>query len=218
MKLYNIDNGKVENIKVIATIDGTLYVGKLTEKQLNMYGYYHLVIVSPPDRRYYTYTETRSLVGYKYIISFTLIDNDISTVISAMLRDLDETAARYEATEVLDTTLGIKVNATMNDLIKFERGQGRGMTEVRDINGDKHTVTPQQMGAIAVEIETNGLLRFQTKWDKFDLIKTFTTVQECKDYENEAYISNEEILDELTLEPTGVFHDVTRYKNNVKEW
>ena len=218
MKLYNQNTGKVENLKLIMLNGAHMYTDKLTDVQLNDAGYFKLRKESPPARRYYTSKVVNAIVGTEYVTSYTAVNKDVEVIKALMIKDLLEAADKLSMNATLNTSLGFTVKATRNDLDSFERGSKRGILEVRDDKGGKHTVTKQEIDQIAIDIETQGLLLFETKWAKFDEIQLFTTIAECTLYEATPYDVEEEIVNEMG-EPTGEgTHIVTKYKNNVKEW
>ena len=220
MKLYDNNKDRVGKFKTINTVDGVFYPSKLTEAQRNTYGYFDIEMVSPPNRRYYTYTESKSLIGNKFKNSFVVVDRNVSDVKALMVKDLDEAENRYRDAAIVTTVKGIKVRGTREDLDSFERGSKRGILEIRDKDRKKHTLTKQEIDQIAIDIETNGMILFQKAGNIFDAIDGFTTVAECILYEAtpEDHVVTEEEAGADIEGLLTVGQVIVRYKNNVKEW
>ena len=220
MKLYDKNTQKIGNYKTIITVDGTLYPSKLSEIQRNLYGFYNVELISPPNRRYYTFTESKGLVENKYKNSFTVEDKNINEVKKNMLEDLFNTGIEYEESASVDTGLGFIVDASPRGMSAFALGAKKSITKVRDNNFMPHNVSVPQVNDILTSIEDNLMAIFNTKEDKFDTILTLTTVAECEAYENEPYnyvITAEDVVNDIedTLTEGQI---VIRHRNNVKEW
>lgn len=217
-KLYNINTDKIEDLTLIEYEGANIYASKISTSRLNSMGYFPIRHEGfAGNRRYHNSTRSASVINNVYVITYDITDKPVEEVQTKMLKDLNEVAESNETSASLDTGLGFTVRAGRNDLDSFERGAKRNLKEVRDINGVKRTITVPEMAKIAEDIETQGMVLFETKWNKFDEIKAFTTVAECILYEATPYIVNEEVIDELGA-GTGIFEDVTKYKNNVKDW
>ncbi len=217
MKLYNQNIDKIINKKVVQIGEFNVIVSKTSEEVLNSGGYFYIVSKSPKSRRYYTNTQTKMLIGNKYTLDYISTPKNIADVQSLLIEDLFKASTIYENTAEVITSVGITVKGRPSDLAAFNIGGDRGLTVARDKYGIKYNISQADMITIATEIEDNGISLFNTKWDKYDEIQAFTTVDECILYEATPYIINEEIIDDIGV-GTGEFHDVTYYKNNVKEW
>lgn len=220
MQLYNHNIEQVGWYKTIDTKDGILYPSKLTEEELNSYEYYFIERTSPPNRRYYTYEKSSSLVGNKYIEGYISTDKAIETVQEAMLQDLKAVFENKEERPKVDTSLGYIVDGGRKDLENFQIGKEVGFPGVKDANGDTHPVSAEDYDVIILAIKSYGMSLYQQKWAKEVEIKALTTVQECIDYEYEPYeytITQEDVANapEGSLEVGQI---ITRYRNNVKEW
>ena len=221
MKLYNTNTDIVGNIKTIKVSDTESYeASRISEEKRNSLGYYDIVIESQPNRRYYNAVAETGLVGNKYVTSYTKTPKDLNTVKTAMVKDLDETEIYKRANAKVITVNGIEVNGTREDLDSFERGSKRGVLTIRDANRMKHTLTKPQIDQIAEDIETNGMLLFETAGNKFDEIHAFTTIEECELYEATPYnytITAEDVLNDIDGSLVEGAIQI-RHKNNVKEW
>ena len=220
MKLFNQNKDKVENKKTITTVNGTMYVNKLTEEQLNSFGYHLIEYQSVPNRRYYTSKKSSSLVGNKFIVGYTSVEKPLEEVIGLMVKDWGEVASKKEADPILTTTLGITVRAGREDLDSFERGAKRNKTSMRDYQGVEHTIAPNDMAKIAQEIEDAGEVLFDLKFAKLDEIRVLTSLAECMAYEKEPYdyIVTQEDVDNDIEGSLTLGETIIKYKNNVKEW
>ena len=218
MRLYNLNTGKIENIKTFVFEGIEHIISKQSEAQLNNIGLYRIAFESPYDRRYYINTQIKELVGNLYITSYTKIDKPVEQVQALMVKDLFVVADKYEDEAIVDTGLGYNVKGSAKALKAFEVGAKRGILEVRDEYYKKHTVTVPQMAQIVADGEDNAISLFNIKGRKFDEIEAFQTVAECVYYEATPKDVESPILDEVTGEPTGETEMITIYINNVKEW
>lgn len=220
MKLYNSNIDKVGNYKTIQTVEGTLYTNKLTDEQLASNGYYKIEYQSMPNRRYYTATPTRGVVGNKYVVGYTATEKDIMEVKQSMFKDLFEHGEKKELEAKVDTGLGFTVEANPRALQAFTLGAKKGVTRVRDENFMPHNLTVPQVNQILSDIEDNMLTIFNAKEAKFDEILALPTVQDCINYENFEYpytITQADV--DADMEGTlTIGQVVTRTKNKVKDW
>ncbi len=191
---------------------------KWSEAELNAIGLYSVAISGLPDRRYYTAKEVEDFTTDVCTITYTATDRPLADVQAAMIKDLEKEELKRSELPLVDSGLGYKVKGSRDDLDSFERGSKRGLTELRDSNGVKRTVTPTELVDIATAIETNGLLLFNTKWIKFDEIKALTTVADCILYEATPYdypITVEDVILDNTLVEGTI---IVKHTNNVTEW
>lgn len=220
IKLYNQNVDIIAKYKTITTVDGTLYVNKLTDEQLNSYGYFKVEYSSMPNRRYYTATLTRGVVGNKFVIGYTAVEKSIGDIKASMIKDLFERGEQKENEAKVDTGLGFKVEGNNRALQAYTLGAKKGITRVRDENFMPHDVTVPEVNQILSDIEDNLVAIFNAKEDKFDEILALPTVQACIDYENFEYpytITQADV--DVDIEGTlTVGQIVTRTKNKVKDW
>lgn len=220
MKLYNNNIDRVEVYRTILTQDGTLYPNKLTEEQLNSYGYYFIELSSPPNRRYYTYTETKKLVGNKYKNVFTTTDRPLTEVQEVMLKDLSEVYSQKKVRPRVPTSLGFDVDGGYNDIVNFQIGKEFGLMQIKDADNIKHNIISADYDTIINDIKLNGINLFSQKDIKEQEIMALTTTAECEAYENEPYdytVTQEDVDNDIDGTLT-VGQVITRYRNNVKEW
>jgi hypothetical protein len=220
MKLYNQNTNKIENSKTITTLDGTMYVDRLTEKQLNDYDYYKIEYQSPPNRRYYTSVKSSSLVGNKYVVGYTKTERPLDEVKKSMLKDLSKVYKEKQIRPRVTTSLGFDVDGGYNDIVNFEIGKKFALPQIKDADNIKHDATSADYDTIINEIQMNGISLFNTKDTKESEINALATIAECEKYENEPYdytITAEDVANDI--DGTLVLGQaVTRYRNNVKDW
>ncbi len=216
MKLYNKNTDKIGNIKVIQD-NGTFYVNRLSDKQLNELGYFKVIYESKPSRRYYNFTENKELVGNVFTISYTATDKPLKSVKKLMLKDLKESFLSYALRPKVDTGLGFIVDGGRDDIKNFEIGKKYGLEAIKDADGNRHPVTDSDYDTVITAIEQKGMSLYATKWQKEAEINEMGTIDEIVLYEATPYEVQEEITDEVG-EPTGETRTVTRYKNNTQEW
>lgn len=219
MKLYNQKTGKIENKKFILD-KGSHYVNKLTEDQLNGFGYYLVEYPSKPSRRYYEVTKNESLTGNKYVVGYTVIDRPLDQIKSKMISDLFAAGEAYENTATIDTGLGFEVEASPRALQAYSLGSKKSKTKVRDKNFQGKNVRTKEIDDIVIMIEDKLVEIFEIKETKFDEIMLLNTAGECEAYERSPYdhtvTAEEALLDDLGTTIEGSI--VTRHKNKVKEW
>jgi hypothetical protein len=220
MKLYNQNIGIVGKYTIINTVNGTLYVNKLTDEQLNSYGYYKVEYGSMPNRRYYITTQTRGVVGSKFVIGYTATERPLDEVKKAMFKDLFERGEQKENEAIVDTGLGFKVEGNNRALQAYTLGAKKGITRVRDENFMPHDVTVPEVNQILTDIEDNLVAIFNIKEAKFDEIYGLPTVADCILYEAtpEDYIVTQEDVDNDIEGTLIVGQVIVRHKNKVKEW
>ncbi len=217
MKLYNKNTDKIENIKVIQD-NGTFYVNRLSDKQLNELGYFKVVYESKPSRRYYNFTENKELIGNVFTISYTATDKPLESIKELMLKDLKESFLNYALRPKVDTGLGFIVDGGRDDIKNFEIGKKYALEAVKDADGNMHPVTDSDYDVIISAIEQKGMSLYGIKWQKEAEINAMNTVDEIVLYEATPYEATVDVIDEATQEPTGETQVITKYKNNVKEW
>lgn len=218
MRLYNQNIDKIQEYKTISTIDGTFYVDKVTEEQLNSYGYFKVEFQSQPNRRYYTHTEQNGIVNGKYVVGYNVVERPIGELQDVMLRDLKEAHDKYSIRPRVDTGLGYFVDGSRIDKENFEVGKELNLPKVKDADNNWHDVTSSDYDTILLAIKQNGVNLWYTKNTKEEEIKALPTVADCILYEATPYNAMVDIIDEATGLPTGQQELKTFYKNNVKEW
>lgn len=219
MKVYNQQQDKITELpSVISTEQGIKYLNKLSWEELNILGYYKINYETKPDRKYYTFTETRGIVNNIYSISYDSVDKPIEEVKSRMLKDLSEVYKEYKTRPRVDTGLGFDVDGGYDDIKNFEIGKKYALPEVKDADNNKHAVSIEDYDDILSAIELNGISLFNTKDTKEQEINALSTIDECILYEATPYEEEVDVVDEMTGEPTGETQVVTKYKNNIKEW
>jgi len=203
MKQYYQAEDKTVNAPTTVEIDKVnRYFDKLTQAERNKEGYFDIKYGSQPNTRYYVAVEDKGVVDNVYTINYTAQEKPLTDVQGLMIKSLFEAGEGYNNSATVDTGLGFLVKATRNDLDSFERGAKRNMTELRDVTGTKRVVSVPEMSKIADNIEDNGVVLFDIKWNKFDEIQAFTTVDECILYEATPYDED----------------GVTHYRNQCTDW
>jgi hypothetical protein len=192
----------------------------MTEAELIAEGFYPISYDSKPNRRYYTATESRILVGDVYTISYTSADRNIVEVQSSMLKDLKEAYVSYSARPRVDSTLGFFVDGGRDDLQNFEMGKKYGILTIKDADNVEQTIVAADNDTILITIESQAIALMQTKWAKQAVINAFTTVPECVLYEATPYdyvVTAQDVIDDIsgTLVEGNI---IVKYTNNFKEW
>jgi len=219
MKRYNINIGKIITITATVEINGVnYYINRLTELDLVTAGYLPIRYEAIPNRRYYTLTETGTVIGNEYVISYTPVARPLAEVQDLMLKDLNEAFMKYGERPRVDSTLGYFVDGARIDKENFEIGKKHNLPQVVDADNIYHNVTSTDYDIILNAIELNGISLWQTKQTKRAEILALSDVVACALYEATPYDVVEDILDPITGLPTGSTQTVTKYKNNVKEW
>ena len=218
MKLYNQNTDKVQDYKVIKTSEGIRFTSKLSDAELNAQGYYRLVFSSAPSRRYYTSTKTYSLVNNEYTQAYATTDNPLDQVKEAMLKDLKIAFANYSERPRVDSGLGYFVDGSRTDLQNFEIGRDLAFPFIVDADDIEHPAVTADYDAVIQSIKEAGALLFQTRRTKKAEINLLSSVTECVLYEATPEDVMVDIIDEITMLPTGSQELKTLYKNNVKEW
>ena len=213
MKLYNQNIDKTENIKSFVS-NGVQYIAnKLTEAELNTMSYYYIEFVSPPDRRYYTYTEEKAIIENRYTNVYLPIERPLSDVIERMQTGLRETYIDLGLRPRLDSTLGYDIFGGREDIEDFQMWKEYAETEIVDADGNFQSVTGGSYDTIATVIKDHRRLVFTTGKVKNAEVKAFTSIDECILYEATPYDCPEYDMDG---ELTG--STVTCYRDNVTDW
>lgn len=220
MKLYNQLDDKIENLKVIYHTSGNYVVDKLDITTLNTLGYYPIVQVSPPDRRYYTATRAESIVGENYEISYTPIEKPLAVVQDRMLDDLRDVYNKKALRPRVDTGLGYDVYGSQSDIAEFVDAKDNAETEIVDADNNIQSVTGVSYTTIADAIKADRAILRATGKTKVAEIKAFTTIQECIDYEHEAYdyTITQEDIDNNPEAGWTLGEIITRYRDNITDW
>lgn len=219
MKKYNINTDKIEELpSVVQTDSGSMYTNKMSNEALITEGYYPIAYGSIPNRRYYTYTESKSLMDNVYTITYTPVERNITEVQALMLSDLSTAYAGYTKRPRVDSGIGFFVDGGRDDLLNFQIGQKHSIMTVRDADNIDHVITAADYVTIITAMEAAGIAAMQLKWFKGVEIGSMLTVADCVLYEATPYQATVDILDPITFLPTGGTEVVTKYKNNVKEW
>jgi len=219
MKIYNNNLGKVEELApTILCGNVHKFTNKMTEEELNSWGYYKIVYNTYPDRRYYVTSINTGIVDGKYVVSYTTADKPLDAVKSRILKEVSESFKQVsERPSVYVESLDITVDGSRMDMGNFEIGKKHGITSIKDANGNTHTIDDAGYDAILYAIEQNGLNLYFSKWDKESAIKALNTLEDLIIYEHTPYEVEEEEVDE-NGDPTGETVTVTKYKNMVTEW
>lgn len=220
MKKYNIITQRIEEAPtVITTSSGSFYTSKFSEQDFISNGYLPIIYGSTPNRRYYTYEEVVVQTDTSYSISYTPIARPIEEIKESMRADLKKTFELLAYRPIVDTGLGFFVDGNRSDLQNFELGKKYGLLNIKDADNIVRTLTSiSEYDTIISAIEQYGLTLYSKKWEIEAIIGSFTTVSECILFEATPYEATVDVIDELTLLPTGATQIVTLYKNNVKEW
>lgn len=217
MRIYNNNTSQIENKEYINNNGHIVYTDKVTETELNSYGYYLIIEEDDLKDEYQDSTEINELIGNKWTKHFTYTDKNLDEVKMNMYTEMKTSFIEKGARPDVSSSLGFTVNGGRDDVTNFEIGKKHALPQVKDSVGVFHTVTLSDYDTIISEIETFGISLYQTKWDKEASILGFTTIQECKDYRDETIEVYEPGIDgngDPIMVPTGIFIQ----KDNLTYW
>ena len=160
MRLYNSNTSKIEEVgAILETLDGIMYVDKLSETQLNELGYFRVEYGVLPNRRYYSSEEVGVVVGDKYVISYNAIDKPLADTKELLLKSLHDRKEEILASRPhVDTTLGFFVDGGYRDIINLRGLKDIGATFCIDIDGNPHPIANQSDWDIIInKVTTHGL-------------------------------------------------------------
>ena len=206
MELYNSANDTITD--ELHFLSDRMYahltrdIKTITPELLNSCGYYEVVYAEKPSERYYISTEVRTVVGSVCQITYTTVDKPVADIKDLILLDVSSSFAASQERPAVDTGLGYSVDGGRKDLQNFEIGKEFNLPQVRDVDGNFHTINTGDYDTIIGAIKVNGLMGYQAKWTKEATIAAMTTVAECVLFEATPYVVD----------------GVTYYKNNAKEW
>jgi len=219
MKRYNVNTSKIENLSTTIVVGGiNKYVTKMTETELIAVGYLPIRYETKPDRRYYTSIESGVVIGDEYVVTYTATERPLTEVQDMMLKDLNETFDKYSVRPRVDSTLGYFIDGARTDKENFEVGKKHNLPQIVDADNIYHNVTSADYDIILNAIELHGISLWQTKQTKRAEILALPDVVACELYEATPYEATVNVIDPITMLPTGTTELVTLYKNNVKEW
>jgi len=219
MRLYNQNTDKIETVKVIETASYLYYTDKLTDDELNDLGYYKVEYQSKPDRQYYSSVESGELINNKYRVSYLGSEKNLDEVKARMLKDLKvRKLEKQDGRPVVDTGLGFSVDGGYRDMQNLEGGKALGLTFCKDVDGINQSVELTDWDNILMAVRSSGLSIILDNADKKDEIAALADVEACIEYEATPYTEMVDVIDEETREATGETKEVTKYRNNVKEW
>ena len=214
MKLYNLATDKIEDLTVVTINDVNVIVEKTTEQVLNEGGYYHISYISPPNRRYYTVTQTKSLVDNVYVVGYTSVEKPLADVIALMEKDLRETYYKtYLELPRINTGLGYDVWGSLESVEELRMWKDYAYTEIIDADDNTQTVDGTSYTAIADAIKTYRRLVYDRRKVKVSEVHTLVDVDACILYEATPYG-----CPELDLEGNPTGGTTTCYRNLVKDW
>lgn len=121
MKVYNKQIDKI--VEIPKVIKGTPTINGVSEELLNANGYYYIEYESKPDRRYYTSEEATSLVGNKYIVSYTKAEVDVEQLKTTMISDIKALQAKklgaIDWYWLRELKIGVSVPQTIQDEAEY---------------------------------------------------------------------------------------------------
>lgn len=92
MKVYNSTTNKIIDLPKV--IVGTPTVNGVSEEFLNQNSMYYIEYQSKPNRRYYISEESASLVGNKYVVSYTQTEVDVTQLKASMISEVKNIQAK----------------------------------------------------------------------------------------------------------------------------
>ena len=224
MKRYNTTEDKIVTVPSTIKVGGvTKLTNRMSAEELVQAGYLPIKYGSLPNRRYYTTTEVKEVIGNVYTITYEAVEKSVADVQKLMLKDISESFKAFGKRPVVDTGLGFNVDGGLDDLQRFEIGKELEVGVMMDKDGISHDVSADDYDAVILAIKTYGLKLYQTKWAREAEVKAFSTIAECMTYEKTPYTVSELIVDDngdavLDADGNEQYQDVVHYKNQCKEW
>ena len=182
MKLYNIHKNKIEDLPYIDD-NGIKYPLRMSDNQLNRIGYYRVEYRGVPNRKYYTFSETRKVQGSIYVIDYKTIDKPLDGVKSLMLHELKTQFTKESLRPRITTGLGYEVDGGRHDLENFTIGRKHNVTMITDADNNIHSVTDADYAKIIDAIEKKGMELMSMKWQRRDAINALPDVASCVAFE-----------------------------------
>jgi len=207
MRLYNKNSGKIEELYIITAEQErpgqtdiirdrslgdiekikvdlvTFYVDRLSENQLNDFGYYLVEQENNSADKFYKTEIKENLVENKYKITYEKIERPLEEVIETLLGEIKVSFERIKNKRPrVDTGLGYDVDGSREDKDNFrELYSSMGETDItvlKDADNNFHQVTKEEVLQIANKIALNGQRIYALKWEKEEELK-LKTFQEC---------------------------------------
>jgi len=223
MKKYYLPQDKIVDLPKTIEVDGiNRLTSKMTEDELIAQGYYPISYESKPNRRYYTSTENKALVGNVYTIAYTPTEKPLVDVQATLIASVEETANK----KFNEATTG------------YTAGEMSSWNELES-DAREHQVEPLLSGMLYDEAMISGITvdeladKVLTNAIGFKQVKSYLSgtrkkkilevaelnFDACILYEATPYdytLTEEDIVDGIG---EGTIGDVVvRYRNNVTEW
>lgn len=220
MVLFDSNLGKVRDVEVVKGVSKeTMYVDRMTETHLNALGYFKVEFKPKPNSRYYVFSESKSIVNGKFVVDYDTVEKPLDEVVKLMLFDLKQAHDKYSVRpRVWVESLGYFVDGSRHDKENFEVGRDLALPQIKDADNDWHDATLDDYEAILFAIKVNGVMLWDRKNQIESEIKALPDVTACEAYEKHPVPVMVDVLDPVTLEPTGQQVEDIQYKNKVKEW
>jgi hypothetical protein len=218
MKMYNITTDTIVNNmpQTLEVIGANVLTSKMDEITLNSLGYYKVQYGIQPKRRYYTYNESKLLVGNLYEVTYTVVDKPLAEVQDLLKTSVKNRFISKQENPVVDSTLGFMVDGKRIDLENFKIGQKYAFSEIKATDNLFYSVTDADYTTIITAIETYGISLYQAKWTKYIEVDALITVSDCVLYEATPYdyiITAQDVTNDISS--TLVAGDIqVRYTNN----
>lgn len=226
--MYNQTKDKIETLPIqLIVVNGTtVLTSSLTEAGLNVEGYYKVEYGSRPNRRYYTYAESKLLVGNIYKVTYVAIDRPLREVKDSLLASLKDTKIiKQDGRPAVNTGLGFSVDGGYRDLQNLEAAKSLGLLFVLDTEGAQHDILASEWDLIINAVKLNGLGIIQANQTKKIAIEALLSINECILYEATPYTVQElqwenieKTIPLLDVNNVQIELTVTKYKNNCTEW
>ena len=109
----------------------------MSEVELVDAGYLPIKYGPIPNRRYYTTTEVKEVIGNAYTITYTPVEKSVEDVQKLLLKDISGSFKAFGKRPVVDTGLGFYVDGGLDDLQRFEIGKELVVDEANEPILDK---------------------------------------------------------------------------------
>lgn len=184
MKKYNTHTKKIETLpKLILVGNIQKLSSKMTSEQLCESGYLEVVYGEKPDKRYYDFIESVVAVDCEYHVTYNSTAKPLAEVKARLKSDVSSKYKKDSKRPRVDTSLGYFIDGSRDDLDNFERGLKRGSTKIMDADNMLHDATREDFDTCVRAIEDAGEAMIIAKWKEKLKIDSFSSIQECIDYE-----------------------------------
>lgn len=179
MTLYSTHKDKIDDFDLIVADNVIMYTNRVSEEELNKYGYFYVQYLNAHDRRFYLSEENKGIVDGKYLVWYTKIERPLAEVKDQLKAKVKEIFISESKRPRVDTGLGYSIDGSREDLENFNIGKKRGFPFIKDVDGMDHPATTAEYDAAITAIEDYGMFLLQKKWNSEADIENLKTIDEC---------------------------------------